>query len=174
MEPKGSVPSLQDLTTVPCPEPDRILTPDLFKTFDYYYYYYYYYMTVIILFHLTDGISPCHPWQLVTNIVTKKYHQLLLEFCPKLRTIMWNGCVISWQGPHRAMGPARVPHSGKLRLLVPLKLPSVGLLHICIKPMQAPGQVGRVHWKSGNTGEVHFVRGYLVIQDRWMLAAWYI
>jgi hypothetical protein len=45
------------------------------------------------------------------------------------------------QVPHRVRGPTVMPRSGKLRILVPLKLPSVALLHICSKPAEALGQV---------------------------------
>ena len=55
-----------------------------------------------------------------------------------------------WQGPHRVRGPSRVPHSGKLRLLLPLNLPSIALLHVCSKSLRTPGQVGRLLWPSSN------------------------
>ena len=59
-----------------------------------------------------------------------------------------------WQGPHRVRGPSRVPHSGRLRILLPLKLPSIALLHVCTKPNGTPRQVGRLRWPSNNMGQV--------------------
>ncbi|XP_069684325.1 alpha-L-iduronidase isoform X2 [Periplaneta americana] len=48
------------------------------------------------------------------------------------------------EGPYRAKGPSPVPRSGNLRRIVPLSLPSVGLVHICTKPRLKPGQVTRL------------------------------
>jgi hypothetical protein len=68
------------------------------------------------------------------------YHLTPLPYRPMPQTSII--IMVLLQGPSRVRGPTFVPRSGKLRLLVPLRLPSVALLHICSKPTESPGQVG--------------------------------
>ncbi|KAJ9588107.1 hypothetical protein L9F63_018534, partial [Diploptera punctata] len=50
----------------------------------------------------------------------------------------------SAEGPYRARGPAEVPRSGDVELLLPVSLPSVVLVHLCSRAAETPGQVSGV------------------------------
>ncbi|XP_021935805.1 alpha-L-iduronidase isoform X2 [Zootermopsis nevadensis] len=90
------------------------------------------------------GESPRYVLYLMDNVLTNPAQMWLRNGAPVFPEQQLRARIRAVEGPHRARGPTRVPHSEKLRLSVPLKLPSVGLLHICAKAMQGPGHVSRL------------------------------
>jgi L-iduronidase len=90
------------------------------------------------------GDAPRFVLYLLDNTLTNPAHVWLHAGAPVFPEQQLRAQLRAMEGPHRVTGPSRVPRSGKLRLLLPLKLPSIALLHVCTKTLGTPGQVSRL------------------------------
>ncbi|PNF23475.1 hypothetical protein B7P43_G07722 [Cryptotermes secundus] len=99
-------------------------------------------MNVMLRVLSVQGASPRYTLYLLDDTLTNPAQVWLNAGAPVFPEQQLRAQLRAVEGPHRVRGPTSVPTLEKLRLLVPLKLPSVALLHICSKPTEAPGQVG--------------------------------
>lgn len=101
-------------------------------------------MNIMLRVLSVQGASPRYTLYLLDDTLTNPAQVWLNAGAPVFPEQQLRAQLRAVEGPHRVRGPTIMPRSGKLSLLVPLKLPSVALLHICSKPTETPGQVSRL------------------------------